>query len=168
MMVKIILLILIIFLGSLTSATITAASSEPTTTVKVDQVAGLTGKLIEKATLLLKFNDQDKANYYRNLTEKRLAELELTIKRKDYQKKDFLIEQTSSRYASYVGVTADFIIKHKLSQPKELFLKDLVRHKQILAGLRDNFPANSGWWLLVAQDIDTTDIFSDQLKAAFR
>lgn len=168
MIIKVILLILIIVGGCIAPANITAATHQPSVTVKVDQVAGLTGRLLEKAILLLKFNDTDKANYYRHLTEKRLAELELIIGRKDYQKRDFLIEETSSRYATYVGVTADFIIKHKLSQPKELFLKDLERHKPILAKLRDNFPANSGWWLLVAQDIDTTDIFSDKLKAAFR
>ncbi|QQG43499.1 MAG: hypothetical protein HYW45_00580 [Candidatus Daviesbacteria bacterium] len=132
--------------------------------IQVNHVAGFFEKIAEKLQLFLKFNNQDKVSYHQNLTEKRLAELKFVINSESYTDKDYLLEDTTSRYTSYLGVLTDFIINNHLNEKRKDMTALFDRHRKILEGLRDHFPVESGWWLLLDQDVAATKIYSDKLN----
>lgn len=117
-------------------------------------------RFLEEATLHLKFKREAKASYYQYLIEKRLAELEWIIENKKF---DF-VEDASSRYATFLGKFTHYIIANKMRDQKEPVLNMLSRHKEVITKLQENFQFESGWWLLLQHDINSTQIFADKLK----
>ncbi|MBU0671164.1 hypothetical protein KKF29_03325, partial [Patescibacteria group bacterium] len=73
------------------------------------------------------------------------------------------IANASQRLAYQAGVFAESSITCGKNE-KELVLSLFIKYKPILEKMRDNFPANSPFWLLSQQDIDTFDILSGKLK----
>lgn len=137
-----------------------AVESSASSSVKVDKVSNVLDRFGERIQGWFKFSAEDKANYQMGLIEKRLAELQYVI---DDGQGD-LIEEVSSRYATYVGKFADDLISKKLSAENTKYLVMFESHLKILPELRDHFPSNSGWWLLLQHDINTVQIFSDKIK----
>lgn len=136
------------------------SQTETKTKVEVDHVANVLEKFREKVTLFFKFSKEDKYSYQKFLLEKRLAELKYVIDTKQGN----LIEETSSRYSTYLGNFTDFVIKNKLTSKKEEILKMYEEHQKILDTLQINFEFESGFWLLLQHDINTVKIFSEQIK----
>lgn len=137
-----------------------AAESSASSGIKVDKVSNVLDRFSERVHGWFKFSGEDKANYQLGLIEKRLAELQYVI---DDGQGD-LIEEVSSRYATYVGRFSDDLIPKKLSAENAKYLVMFESHLKILPELRDHFPSNSGWWLLLQHDINTVQIFSDKIK----
>lgn len=133
----------------------------PKVEVQVDHVANIFEKLKEKITFFFKFSKKDKFNYQKFILEKRLAELKYVVDSKEWQP----IEETSSRYATYLGKFNEFVLKSNLGNKKEEILKVYDRHGKILEELQRNFKFESGWWLLLQHDINSTKIFSEQIKS---
>lgn len=136
------------------------AQEETKTGVEVDHVANVVEKFKEKVTLIFKFSKEDKFNYQKFLLEKRLAELKYIVDGKEWDP----VEETSSRYATYLGKFTEFVAKNNLKDKKEEILGMYGRHKKVLEELQKNFEFESGWWLLLQHDINSTEIFSTQLK----
>ena len=137
------------------------SESTPSPKIKVERVASVIERLKERVDLLFKFSTKDKISLQQQLTEKRLAELDYVIK----SGQGDMIEEVSSRYKTHVG---KLIKSTKSAQSKEIKTQLLdmgENHLTILAPLRDNFESNSGFWLLVQQDIDVEKEFSDQIRS---
>lgn len=119
-------------------------------------------RLSEKAIVLTKFSSRSKADYYSELSAIRLAELKNAVDKKYLND----IQQSSQRLSSQIGILADLISANKadlgkdMSKTKELF----SNYKNILANLRDQFPANSSFWMLVQHSINSIDLNLDKLK----
>lgn len=128
--------------------------------VEVDHVANIVEKFKEKMTSFFKFSKEDKFNYQKFLLEKRLAELKYVVDSKEWQP----IEETSSRYATYLGNFTGFVVNNKLSNKKEEVLNMYNRHQKILEEFGRNFEFESGFWLLLQHDINSTKIFSSQIN----
>lgn len=137
----------------------TAWADELQPKVKVDHIANVFEKLKEKVTLFFKFSTDDKFNYHQSLAEKRLAELKYVIE----SKQGNLIEETSSRYSTYLGSFTDFTIENKLSNKEEELIKMLEEHQKILETL-NNFEYESGFWMLMMHDINATKIYSTKAR----
>lgn len=138
------------------------ASESSAGSVEVKSIANIFDRLQEKITLFFKFSSQDKARYQKDLIEKRMAELEFVIN----SGQGDLIEEVSSRYAAYVGKFSDYVVSKNVTDEKHQFLVMFDSHLKILEELRDHFPSNSGFWLLLQHDINTVKIFSEKIKAS--
>lgn len=128
--------------------------------VKVDHLATRVEKLKEKITLFFKFNKSDKANYYQYLVEKRLGEMTYVIE----NNKIDLVEETASRYATYLGQLTDYVRKNNLSGEKSDLLEIFERHTKIISESQKKFKYDSGWWLAIQHDLNTIIILKDQIK----
>ena len=75
-----------------------------------------------------------------------------------------VFEETSSRYATYVGRYTEYIVTKKLSGQKESTNQMFNKHKEILTPFLYKYDYNSAWWLLLQQDIDTINIFQKKIN----
>lgn len=128
--------------------------------VPVESMANVIDRLKERINLFFIFNSDDKLSYQEQLLEKRLGELDYVIRT---GQGDF-IEEVSTRYAAYVGRFSESLLSGQNSSKKEQALETFKTHSKILARMRDNFPANSGFWLLLQHDINTVQIYSEKIK----
>ena len=128
--------------------------------IQVDHISVGFEKLKEKITLFFSLTVNKKIRYQIVLVNKRLAELKYAI---DSEQID-LIEPTSSRYATYVGKLVNYVTKNKATASLVDINIMFENHKGALAIMRDKFPSNSAWWLMLQQDIDTINIFQNKLS----
>lgn len=117
-------------------------------------------RLSENILLKLNFNSDSKFKFYENLTRVRLAELKHVAERKLLGQ----IETSSQRFAYQAGILTDYIVGNKLNKEKDKILQSFEQYKPVLVKLRDLYPANSSYWLLLQQGIDTLNINADKLK----
>ncbi len=119
-------------------------------------------RLVEKGMEWTKFSKGSKAGYYKDLTKERFAELDSVVKNKLLGE----VQNSSQRFSSQVGVLSDFLQANKseLIKEKEGDIKLLKDYKQSLQGLRDYFPANSSYWMLVQHSINSIDLNLEKLK----
>ncbi len=117
-------------------------------------------RLWEKGREKLQFSIQSKITFHESLLKKRLSELNYVVENK------FLSEvQTSSeRFAFEAGtLTDELAIENKVNE-KEALIKEFEQYGKFLPSLRDKYPANSSFWMLVQHDINTLSILSARLK----
>ena len=74
------------------------------------------------------------------------------------------IEETSSRYSTYLGRLTQYAVSHRMVSKKDELLKMYSLHEQILEDLLKNFEYNSGFWLLISHDINANRIYQNQIK----
>ena len=160
MMIKVISsLILIIILLVFVYSPVLAQDSTPSATLKVGHIANVVERLKEKITLFFKFSSNDKLDYYKYLTDKRLAEIAYTIENKDVDR----VEETASRYSTTLGKLNEFVLSNKLLTQKEEIINIMKHHEKVIGSLQSNFKFDSGWWLALQHDLNTIKIFSDKL-----
>lgn len=128
--------------------------------VKVDHLATKVEKIKEKITLFFKFNKLDKANYYQYLVEKRLGEMVYVIENDKIDS----VEETASRYATYLGQLTDYMKKNNLLGKKDDLTKLYEAHTKKILELQKKFKYDSGWWLAIQHDLNTITILKDQTK----
>lgn len=155
----IILISLFILIPQITLAD-NGLESTPAVKIKTEQISNVIDRLKEKISLFFKFNNADKLTYQQQLAELRLGELDYVIRT---GQGDF-IEEVSTRYAAYIGRLSESLLPSKNTSQKEQALEMFKNHSPILATMRDNFPANSGFWLLLQHDINTVQIYSDKIE----
>lgn len=161
-MYKLILLFLIVFLLLFQTPVFAEdyISTYSANIKKVDHIANIRERIQERINILFKFSPQSKIDYQKELTEKRFAELVYVI---ENRKGDF-IEETTSRYAAYLGRLTEVAIKNKAFDKKNSFLEMLENHELVLEDLIKYFEANSGFWLLLKHDINSINIYSEQIQ----
>lgn len=116
-------------------------------------------RLWEKSRAKIFFNRESRVEFNESLLKTRLAELNYVVERK------FLSEvQTSSeRFAYQAGILTEELVKASQDK-KEEALKSYDQFTKLLEKIRDNYPANSAYWMLVQHDINTLSILSGRLK----
>lgn len=119
-------------------------------------------RLIEKATVFTKFSKISKANYYTDLTLKRMAELKFVVERKFIGE----VETSTQRLSYQVGTLSDYLNSNRteLAEKRQSVNELLQNYKGILGSLRDKYPANSSYWMLVQHSINSIDINLEKLK----
>jgi hypothetical protein len=115
-------------------------------------------RIKEKGLMIIKITSESKFKYSKLLLEKRLSELVSLIDVKEPS----LITGSSQRFSYQAGILADLNSKLKSSQKNEIEII-FEEYKKILSELRDNYPANSAYWLLIQQNIDTLNILFDKM-----
>lgn len=116
--------------------------------------------LQEKLSMLVLFTPEGRVNYAESLVNERLLELKYTVETNSLSE----IEPASRRYAYQAGVLTNEVIMHNKGDKKTAVIKKFEKMMPLLAYLRDHFEANSPYWLLIQDDINTLRILSDQLK----
>lgn len=128
--------------------------------VEVDHIAGRVEKLGEKIALLLKFYKKSKADYYQYLLEKRLAELVYVVENDQINS----VEETASRYSTYLGILANYVETKRVVEKKEDILSTFDRHSRVVENLQKKFKYESGWWLAIAHDINSLKLFKEKIQ----
>lgn len=116
-------------------------------------------RLKEKVTEFFKFSSKSKFSYRQTLLEKRVSEYVSLVENKN----QLQIANASQRLAYQAGILAESSYSGSRGD-KDLLINLFEKYKPILEKMRDNFPANSPFWLLSQQDIDTLSILSSKLK----
>lgn len=145
-----------VFLTSVVSAQDQSSSLNFT----VDHIATTPEKILEKVNLFFRFSKEAKVDYYDYLLEKRLAELSYAVKSNNND----LIEPTASRYSTYIGVMTQYMISSNVASKKDQIISTYARHEKILLELQSKFEHDSGWWLAIQNDINSTKDFSTKLS----
>ncbi len=115
-------------------------------------------RLGEKIGLFFKFSKSAKYSYGKELLEKRVSEYVSLVENKNQNE----IADGSQRLAYQAGILAETAGKSSEKSGEVIALFE--KYKPILAKMRDNFPANTPFWLLSQQDIDTMNILTDKIK----
>jgi hypothetical protein len=116
-------------------------------------------RLKEKIKLRFTFSAKEKIKYGILLLEKRLSELVSLVDKKDAT----YLENSAQRFAAQAGFLAD-LASGGDKEMKESVLSYFEGYKPILEKLRDEYPANSAYWLSIQQDIDSIKILSEKIK----
>lgn len=112
----------------------------------------------EKITTVVFFWPQAKLSYSEDLLEVRLSELQKIVT--DNQLNDF--QQASERFSYQAGVLVDQLINSTDEKKKEV-KEEFNNYIRLLTELRDMNQANSSYWLLIQQNIDSLNILSNKL-----
>lgn len=162
--ISLVLIFLGIFIVLLNPFTVFAAdefnnSSSSAQLVKVDHMANIRDRLVETITLFFKFNQKDKESYHLYLANKRLAELSYVIESGEGD----LIEEASNRYSAYLGRLTNYIIENRLSEYKQQLLDTYTGHQNVLNRLVYKIDVDSGFWLLLQHNLNTTKILKEKV-----
>lgn len=111
-------------------------------------------RISEKVIVYFYFDSNKKADYYRNLVQERLAELKYIVD-KDFKDQ---VEKSTQRVSYQVGVLTDYVLEEKLDNKKQDAIGLYKEDKIILEKLRDKYPENSSFWMLVQHVINSIDI----------
>lgn len=152
------LLLLILTLGLfLVSPAFVLAQSIPTVT----HLPSIADKLFEKVSLLFRFSPSAKYSYYTQLLDKRLGEIAYVVSRNDLDN----VEQTTSRYQTYVAVFTDFTTANLLASSHSTQLVQLFdAHTKKLAELQTHYPSNTSFSMLIQHDLNSIKIALDKLQ----
>lgn len=130
----------------------------PSTTINPGSFYYPFKRLWEKGRERLSFSKQSKITFLKSQLRTRLAELEFVVEKKLLSE----VQTSSQRFAYYAGVLTEELIKE--DNNKKQTIEEFNKFSKFLEKLRDNYPANSSFWMLVQHDINTLRILSDQLK----
>lgn len=119
-------------------------------------------RLVEKAIVFTKFSKESKTNYYRDLTLKRMTELKYIVENNLLGE----VEHSTQRLSYQVGIISDYINTNQteLKAEKKSIRDLLLSYKDLLSNLRDKYPANSSFWMLVQHSINSIDLNLEKLK----
>ncbi len=115
-------------------------------------------RLWEKSLDKLQFSRQSKINFYNSQLQVRLAELNYVVENNLLGE----LQQSSERFAYTAGILTEELEKQKVIE-KEKFINDFKKYQGFLERLRDKYPANTSFWMLVQHDINSLNILSDRL-----
>lgn len=117
-------------------------------------------RLWEKITEKFQFSIQSKINFHEFLLKKRFIELNYVIENKLLSE----VQTSSERFAYEAGILTEELTRENRANGKEALIKEFEQYSKFLPNLRDKYPANSAYWMLVQHDINTLKILSDKLK----
>lgn len=120
---------------------------------------GAISRVFEKTKLLFQFSPEGKAEYWRKLVEVRLDNLKSAVDQNNLG----LIEETSSRYSTYVGRYSEYVLGNRIRGQKEAAIEMFNKHAEILSSIQTKYIYDSAWWLLIQHDINTLGIFKEKI-----
>lgn len=154
--------ILILLLLSSTSLIIAQNREElklPNTVINPGSFYYPVKRAVEKGREMIIFSKEGKRSYYNSLLKTRLSELDYVTEKKILSE----IQSSSERFAYQAGILTEEAMQSNKND-KENLINDYAKYSKFLDVLRDRFPANSSFWMLVQHDINTLDILSNKLK----
>ena len=116
-------------------------------------------RYIENLQNMFMFSKDSKVNLHKNLLKKRASELKYIVEDRVLSE----LERGSQRFAYQAGILVEEAEKDYTEQGKKEIKDQFSKYKKLLDQLRDNFKANSSFWMLIQQDIDTLDILSEKI-----
>lgn len=117
-------------------------------------------RIWEKFALFVLFWPQSKLNYENQLLDIRMAEFKKIAEGRELGE----FQKSSERLSYQAGILTDQIKDSENEQDKQELKNKFSSLNKILPGLRDLYPANSSFWMLVQHNINTLEILSGQLK----
>ena len=117
-------------------------------------------RLWEKIVEKFQFNNDAKFKYSSSLIDKRISELGFIVKNQRLDE----VQRSSQRLAYQVGILTDFLIKQRNKEMMNQLKIKINTFFPALSELRDNFPANSSFWMLVQHDINSLKEYSQKLS----
>lgn len=132
----------------------------PSTVINPDSFYYPLKRAWEKLREKFVFSTKDKIKYENLLVKNRLAELKFVVENKILSE----IQHGSERFAYSAGILTDAAVKDGAKRTKENITEDFKRYNPLLEKLRDNYPANSSFWMLLQHDINSLQILSERLK----
>lgn len=122
-------------------------------------------RLWEKSWEMFVFTQSSKVSFHQSLLKTRLVELNYVVENKLLGE----VQTSSERFAYTAGRLTEELLKENerssaSNKGKENLVKEFEEMQKFLDKLRDHYPANSSFWMLIQHDINTLKILSDQLK----
>lgn len=111
-------------------------------------------RLVEKIQTPFHITSSSKADYYKDLVQARMGELKHVVD-KGYLDQ---VEKASQRVSFEVGTLTDYIKSNNLSEKKSRMFDLYKNDRAILENLRDKYPANSSFWMLIQHIINSIDL----------
>lgn len=115
-------------------------------------------RLLEKGMERLQFSRKSKITFLKSQLRTRLAELNYVVDKKLLSE----VQTSSERFAYYAGVLTEELIRE--DKNKEQTIEEFNKFSKFLEKLRDNYPANTSFWMLIQHDINSLKILSERLK----
>ena len=159
-MKKVFVIIFLLFSVQLTFASEIENLKLPTQAINPGDFYYLPVRLWEKIAEKFQFDSNSKFKYSSTLIDKRMSELGFVVKNQRLGE----VQKSSERLAYEVGTLTDLLIKEKDAQKKGQLNKKINSFFPALAELRDNYPANSSFWMLVQHDINALKEYSEKLS----
>lgn len=160
---KITILILLITILSLSNELIYAEGFEqlelPKTSVNPGSFYYSFKRLWEKGIEKLQFSKESKINFYDSQLKVKFAELNFVVENKLLGE----VQKSSERFAFQAGILTDELMKQNFKD-KEKFIREFEAYSKFLEKLRDVYPANTSFWMLIQHDINSLKILSERLK----
>lgn len=159
---KITPLILIFFLFFTQTTVLAVDINLPNVVITPDKYIFFSIKrLLEKGLIFTQLSNDSKADYYQGLTLKRASELKFVVENKFFGE----VERASQRFNYEIGILSDYIAANKDLEKKKAATRDLfISYKSFLENLRDKYPANSSYWMLIQHTINSIDLNSKKLQ----
>lgn len=117
-------------------------------------------RIYEKALLTLNFSSNSKIEYNRNVYKERLAELNYVANSRLLG----VFETSSNRFSAQAGTLTDNVLSLKMDSHKKDIIKLFNESKATLEKMRDLYPANSSYWMLIQHSINSLELNSEKLK----
>lgn len=159
-MKKIVILIFLLFSVQITYASELDNLNLSTQAINPGDFYYLPVRLWEKIAERFKFSDNSKFNYSNSLIDKRMSELGFVVKNRRLAE----VQKSSERLAYQVGTLTELLIKEGDTPKKEQLKKKIDSFSPALVELRDYFPANTSFWMLVSHDINALKEYSEKLS----
>lgn len=117
-------------------------------------------RILEKGWERLQFSEAQKIAFYKSQLKVRLAELNYVVEKKLLSE----VQTSSERFAYTAGILAEELIRQNKAADKESVIREFEQFTPFLDKLRDVYPANSSFWMLIQHDINSLKILSGTLK----
>lgn len=157
------ILFLTVILFSLHVNQIFAADQDlnlPSTIINPDSFYYPLKRAWEKLKGNFAFSTEGRIEHESSLIKIRLAELKFIVENKILSE----VQHSSERFAYSAGILTDEVVKQGDKKKKEDLIKEFKKYSVFLEKLRDNYPANTSFWMLIQHDINSLEILSERLK----
>lgn len=114
----------------------------------------------EKFSYNFYFGNQAKLSFNRSALKQRVAELQIVTEDQLLGE----VQKSTERVSYFVGVVADLLIgeyrhgdKEQAIRVKSEVASEFVAYQYLLPQMRDRFPANSSYWMLVSHSLNSIE-----------
>lgn len=161
LIIKITLFLIIpLFLKGLVFGINTSELNLPNTKINPGSFYYPAKRILEKGLERLQFNQGQKIFFLKSQLRTRLAELNYIVEKKLLSE----VRSSSERFAYTAGILAEELIRQNKATEKENLIKEFEQFSPFLDKLRDVYPANSSFWMLIQHDINSLKILSGRLE----
>lgn len=117
-------------------------------------------RLVEKGYERVIFSREYKISFYDSLLAVRLSELKYVVDNKALSE----VQTSSERFAYYAGILTEELKKQNNSEKDTQMVEKFRGYNVILEDLRDKYPANSSYSMLLQHDINSLGSYIEKLN----